>query len=71
MGPAHDINFNEVKLLCEEKRCFSWIIQETINIEKNVDNFNKDDCYSLANSWKHVLRGEKDTRKNSSPTLMT
>jgi hypothetical protein len=63
MDPTYNINFDEAKLLCKEKRYFPWIIREAIEIEKNKYNFHRDDSYSLTNSWKCVLLGEKKKQK--------
>jgi hypothetical protein len=62
-----DVNFDEAKLPCEEKRHFPRINKEAMEIEKNKDHFNEDDTYSLANSWKSVRR-EKRKKKQKPNT---
>jgi hypothetical protein len=60
-GPEHTINFSEAKILHREKRYFPRLIREAVEITKTRKNFNRDDGYPLATTWKSLFQKQPVT----------
>jgi hypothetical protein len=68
--PEHTVDFEKPKVICYESRYYPRIIREAIEITKQPDNFNREDSYTLANTWKRLFVGPKDnpSANQSEPT---
>jgi hypothetical protein len=58
--PGHDIKFDEAKVIVRENRYYPRLIREAIEITK-TDNFNRDEGYHLAQTWKRILRANRSS----------
>ena len=73
-GPNHNPDYDNAKVIANEKRYFPRIIREAIEIMKTPNNLNREDGYQLSNTWRRVLKsipGEtgqsQEVRTNEKP----
>ena len=55
-NPDHNILFDEAQVLAKTERYLPRIIEESIEIQKRKNNFNRDDSYKLSHTWITLLK---------------
>ena len=54
--PGHTVDFDKPIVICKESRYYPRLIREAIEIAKHPKNCNREDGYTLANTWKRVFK---------------
>jgi len=49
------ISFDKTKVIASAPSDSSWIIHEALEIEKHLNNFNREDDYMLSQSWTPLI----------------
>lgn len=65
---GHKILFNQASLLCSAPHFRNRKIRESIEIVKHPNNFNRDVGYWIADIWKPVVIGPRQTTNHSAPS---